>query len=436
MDIGYALTPAANITAVRKKTGSKRELILCEAIRQFNHQGYYDTRLEDIGEAFGLSKTSISYHFKNKERLLENAYAATCNFMDTQLADASTESNGLAKVIKFFRSFLEVQTAINNGTHNPLALMSDLSGLAEEDQPVILTRYQQQIENFRAFLEEGISDNSISVQSVDAATFFAFNVLQYIPSWLETIPPRLYDQSIDEFCDLMTFGLSNLSERPNVMPISRNPTIDFQDIFDRNARNNMKRDAFLRTGIRYLNRSGYRNLSLDDIAAELGVTRGALYYQIADKETFLIECFNRSCDLIEKAFDQAQELGGQQTLPKLESAIRLLFENHITEHDPLIRQNLINMLDKASYTVVKARINRLKAQYVELLAQGMLDNSIRTINMEAAEHIIFGTIFAASGRRFAATQLGNSWHPHSEPVSASASYFDPLITGFANSRSG
>jgi len=53
---------------------TKREQILNHAISQFNAQGYYDTRLEDIARASGTGATNISYHFKSKEALLEEAY--------------------------------------------------------------------------------------------------------------------------------------------------------------------------------------------------------------------------------------------------------------------------------------------------------------------------------------------------------------------------
>jgi len=56
---------------------TKREQILNHAISQFNAQGYYDTRLEDIARASGTGATNISYHFKSKEALLEEAYGLT-----------------------------------------------------------------------------------------------------------------------------------------------------------------------------------------------------------------------------------------------------------------------------------------------------------------------------------------------------------------------
>jgi len=111
--------------------------------------------------------------------------------------------------------------------------------------------------------------------------------------------------------------------------------------------------------------------------------------------------------------------------------VRWLFEGHLTEHDPLLRLNLTHLLDEAQRMSINTRLRKLRALYAELIARGMMDGSIRTVDIEAAEYIVFGAIFSASGRRFAATPLTETWYPQSEPVTASAAYFEPLIVGFA-----
>lgn len=419
-----------NTRTTRTTSLNKRDRILVEATRQFNEQGYHDTRLEDIAGTFGVGKTSISYHFKSKEALLAAAYRNACDFAESELKVASTARNGLERVMAYIRSHLQAHANILSGEQTSLALLNDFSGLASNDLGIIGGRYRMHVDGFKAFLREGVDDGSVSVQSVEASTFFAFNVMHYIPDWLEAVPERSRDNAIDGFCELMRGGLNGLSEAPIIPSISRNNVNAVPAIFDRETRNGLKRDAFLRTGIRFLNGTGYRNLSLDDIASELGVTRGAFYYHIADKETLLIESFERTCSLIEESLELVAKRGYGVGLIELIAAMRWLFENHLTELDPLLRLNLIHMLDKAPRAVIYARLRKLRALFAELIAQGMIDGSIRTIDLEAAEHIVFGAIFAVSGRRIAATHLMDNWRPQDEPITASASYFEPLITGF------
>jgi len=410
---------------------TKRDKFIIEATQQFNTQGYYDTRLEDIAEKLGVCKTSLSYHFKSKEGLLAAAYSNSCDFSEEQLKVAATARTGLDRALAYIESHLRAHANALCGLQSPLALLNDLSGLVDTDHEVILIRYQSQIHSFKHFLCDGIRDGSVSISSVDAATFFAFNVLNWSPNWLETVPEHRRNDAIESYCDILRNGLCTSKDRPKTIPISRSSFGADVAIFDRGARNNLKREAFLRTGIRYLNQNGYRKLSLDDIAAELGVTRGAFYYQIADKDTFLFESFDRTCNLIEEALELSLKRGDTPALVELEQSVRWLFEGHLTGHDPLLKLNLIDLLGDAQRISINTRLRKLRALYAELIARGMMDGSIRTVDIEAAEYIIFGAIFLASGRRLATTTLAETWSPQMEPVSASAAYFEPLIEGFS-----
>jgi AcrR family transcriptional regulator len=422
---------ANEISILTSKRPNTRDKILAEATRQFNSQGYYDTRLEDIAKALDTVKTSISYHFRSKESLLFDVYSHACDFSELALQQAHRKENGLERVIAYIRSHLEEHDRAARGIGPPLGLTNDLSGLNSTHQALVGDRYQGLIRGFQTFVTEGLADGSIDVQSVEASTFFAFNVIQSAPSWMDEIPEKSRQIAFDGCFDLLRNGLCNMSMRPVSKPISRTQTTVMSDIFDREARNRLKREAILKTGIRHLNRTGYRQLSLEDIASELGVTRGAFYYHIDDKETLLVECFDRTCNLIEKALELANLYDSDSAaLQHLERAVRWLFEGHVTELEPLLRLNLSHLLSKPRQAALGARLRRLRASIAEQLAKGMLDGSIRDINVEASEYIIFGSVFAASGRRFAATQLHETWQPHMEPVSASAAYFEPLITGF------
>jgi AcrR family transcriptional regulator len=411
---------------------SKRDAILAEATQLFNDQGYHDTRLEDIAAKIGTGKTNISYHFKNKETLLEEDYGLACDFSDAEIDVAAKAKNGLERAIAFIRAHFQAHANAMNGQRSALTLLSDFSAFHEPEHSQITARFDKHIHSFKQFLQQGINDGSVEVASVEAATFFVFSVLHWIPRWLEAIPEKNWDTSIDGICDLLRHGLAIDIKRAPAKPLNRANIGDYPAIFDRKTRNKLKRAAFLRTGTRYLNKNGFRSLSLDEIAKELGVTRGAFYYHIADKETLFINCFERTCDLIEESQILAAEGDAIDAVSELEQAIRCLFEGHVTNLDPLLRLNLTHALAPAPRVAIQARLRRLRATYAELIGKGMMDGSIRPIDLEATEHIVFGAIFAASGQRYAATKLYKTWQPIQEPVAASAAYFQPLLTGLAS----
>jgi AcrR family transcriptional regulator len=65
------------------KADETRELILGAAELRFAATGFYPTRLEDIAEDVGISRTAVIYHFQDKETL----YNAVLEKLFTQLND-------------------------------------------------------------------------------------------------------------------------------------------------------------------------------------------------------------------------------------------------------------------------------------------------------------------------------------------------------------
>ena len=426
------MTPQKSEPNTQPKRNSKREIILIEAIKLFNNNGFFDTRLEDIALNIGVKKTAISYHYKNKQTILTEAYQASCDFLEQQLETASQEANGLEQVVCFCHLYLDQSRLCITNDAQTIALMSDFSGLPEPNDTIIGERFQQALARLQAFIELGIKDGSIEVQSPSAATFCLFNLIHWIPRWLITIPQHQSESAAKGFCDLITFGMRGPQDEQSNRPFRRRIP-EAPAIFDRNVRNQMKRDAILRTGIRHLNHNGYRNLSLDEISGELGVTRGALYYQIPDKESFLFESFNRTFDLIENALEEfSSHNHGQSSMMILERVMKTLFDSHIAEMDPLLRLNLLPMLEAGSRQVCESRFRRILARFSELVGRGIMDGSVRSVDCDGMEHLLLGGVFAASSRRFAVTNLDQDWQPGLEPVFDSESYFEPLFKGIAS----
>ena len=63
-------------------------------------------------------------------------------------------------------------------------------------------------------------------------------------------------------------------------------------------------------GSRRLNREGVRDTTLRDLAAEMNLTRAALYYYIEDREDLVFQVYRRSCDLLARALGEAVAEGG------------------------------------------------------------------------------------------------------------------------------
>src|SRR3984893_8372917 len=71
-----------------------------------------------------------------------------------------------------------------------------------------------------------------------------------------------------------------------------------------------KRSALIRKAARAFSARGFYNTSLDDIAAQLGVTKPALYYYVKSKEDILYACHVISNELGSEAMAYAENLKG------------------------------------------------------------------------------------------------------------------------------
>ncbi|MCM8558236.1 TetR/AcrR family transcriptional regulator [Sphingomicrobium sediminis] len=416
----------ANLQAAKRS--DKRGLILARAVRLFNEQGYFDTRLEDVAAALDTAKTSISYHFQSKEALLAAAYEASCDAADAELELAAQAPDGLARIRSWIRNFAH-HAADEARQGRPVAMLRDPAGLGGEGEQALHARLNRQAAMLQRFVDEGIADGSLSPASGDAAVQFILSLHYWLGRWLARVPLDGQDQAIDAFLDLLTHGLATSRDRQFRSPVLRDGIDAESLLFDREARNRMKLDAFVRVGTRHLNRRGYRALSVNDIANDLGVTRGTFYYHFEDKAALLEACVERSLDRVEEAV--AMGRAAPDGLAGLFDALSRLFDGHVNDVDPLLRVSLYPALAQRIRPLAHARLRRATAGFGELVAQGMADGSVRPVELEAVETMIFGVLTGATlnwspdaGLRRPGSSAGG--HPHA------ADYFAPLLFGIGS----
>lgn len=423
-------------SSIEAPHSEKREEIITEAIRQFNQNGFADTRLEDIGAKLGTVKTSVSYHFRSKDGLLEVVCDRALSFSEEAIARAHDHPIAWEGLASWLKAHAMAHAQALGGIARPLALideipLTNLEPNPEDDIPErsLLSRHSRLIGQCRALIERGAGDGSIRVTSVPASLFFLLNIVHWLPRWLADVRPADYELAITAMLDTLGGGLAAQPDRQSARAIIRNSIDGVEAVFNRAARNRAKREAFLRAGARALNETGYRSLSLNEVAAELGVTRGAFYYHIADKEALLAGCFARSLDLIQTAQTLApnDDIDG---LGMIERSTRWLFERQLSNLDPLTDLRLLSALPVAQRQVVVSRLAGLRARFGSMLATGMGDGSIRAIDVATVEHLVLGAIFLGSHRRQTLVQAHMADKSAMAENISSAAYFDVLWNGF------
>lgn len=154
---------------------------------------------------------------------------------------------------------------------------------------------------------------------------------------------------------------------------------------------NAKRLAVLTTGARMFRARGYDRTSLDDIAAELAVSKRTLYYYIKNKDDILFQCNLICFESLQPALAAAKD----PHLPPLER-IRIFLRAHVE----MLESDLGNCLALTQENVLTPEASRhlrenrraLDHTLRELIRQGQEDGSIRPLEPALVSAAIYGAL--------------------------------------------
>ena len=154
----------------------------------------------------------------------------------------------------------------------------------------------------------------------------------------------------------------------------------------------VKKDAVLRTAAHMFLEHGYQKSSMSLIAAQLKITKPALYYYFRNKEEILVECYRAGIAHIENLLKETSENQGTG-LRKL----RLYVETYAVELVSFDFGRCVAMLDESELSPstrrevrsMKRRMDLTLRGYVE---EGIADGSIGPCNPKLVSFAIAGAI--------------------------------------------
>ena len=193
--------------------------------------------------------------------------------------------------------------------------------------------------------------------------------------------------------------------------------------FDRDKQNDIKRNAFLQVGSMMFNQRGYMGASLDDVAEQLDVTKGAFYYHIKNKEDLLYQCFQRTLELIDEMIKRAR-VDGNNGAEKIELVLRYLFNVQHSKDGPLIGYRCLPSLSIERRNEILKLTKASSDHLGELINEGIADGSISNVDPIIIENAIAGTIDAAPDIAIRMLFEDNS--------TVSAEYLELFFNGIAN----
>lgn len=410
----------------------KFEAIKSAAARRFNTQGYTHTRLEDVAADLGLTKTSISYYFSSKEDLADAVFRAAAEFLHDAVSSASSAPGSAAeRIMRLFDVYTEQLGEAERGERVHLAALNDIEALPESVRAHISERASACVAQVNALVSAWIAEADAPLGRSEPASYLLLELLDWLGQ-RQGDAERL-EAARAAICHLLRQGLCTYAETlGNPRPLDLEPDGP-PAIFDRDARNRLKREAFLKAGSRLFNQKGFGGTSLAEVASALGVTRGAFYYHIQDKEQFLDQCIDRSLQIVELALDAADvaELG---PLDWLHSVLTDLIYRQAAGVEPLIRPSMAAVLAPPRQRRYRTRLQTIARRLGDALSDGVADGSIRALEASALEEILSSILFVNGGYTVAAANSQSSWGVSQDPRTATEDYLYLVFHGLKGAR--
>ena len=368
----------------RSRFELKRELILDAATRLINQHGVKGLTFVEVAQCVNLNTASVTYYFRLKEQLAAAVFENTLARLEAIVREAGALPDPRARVARCFGLTFELHARIRQGQERPVAVLSDMRALDEPVRTPLIRRYSAIFRGVRAFL--GSPENALHKALQTARTQALMENLFWLPVWLDRYALGDYERAQRRLFEVFDCGLAPVNERWRPVPLALgrgDPSLE------------PGRANFLRAATRLINELGYRGASVKRIALELKVTKGSFYHHMEAKHDLVLQCFERSYELVSQAQRAADAAGGDQW-KGLSSAIAALLDIQFAGDWPLLRTTALQTLPSKLRTGVVERSNGMALRFASTLADGISEGSLRPVDPMIASQVIMATLNAAN----------------------------------------
>lgn len=270
------------------KSRTRREEILAAATRLFNRKSFAGVTLDAVAAEVGVTSGAFYHHFANKELLVFECLSRGIALYRDELARAIEPGiDGLELVRRFIRGRLRPGEP-------RMIVFSDINALPRIHREAVRRGRLENVERLAGVIASGVADGTIAARDPHMLSLAVFAVLDWMPLWYSENSYYTRQEAADAIDDLLTHGV--LARHIPELDLLCDPW-DVEGAISAlapRANRALRRERILRTASQSFNQYGVVGSSMEAIANDAGLTRGAVYHHAPDKMTLLRLCLERA----------------------------------------------------------------------------------------------------------------------------------------------
>lgn len=409
---GSTLMQGASAAPATPRYARKKESILAAATAILNRQGVKGMTLADVANEVGLITTSVTYYYRKKDDLAAACFLRGIETFDAMIDHAAEAADWRGRLMRFLDAYLDLSRRVRLGQASPVAYFTEMRALKEPQRTVVVDAFAAMFRKFRGFFDAP-EFAWMDRREANARTHLLLEQAFWTGRWLRRYDVEDYPRVRDRMLDILSGGLA-AGERPwepaRLADLTRTPA-DPQDA---------ARETFLVAATRLINQRGYRGASVEDISAQLNVTKGSFYHHNEGKDDLVVDCFKRTFGIMRRAQLATRDLPGGQW-QRLASATSALVEYQLSPNGPLLRASAMTAMPPEIRHGMSDRYYRVSDRFAAMISDGIAEGTIRPVDPLIAAHMINSMLNAAASI--------NVWAPGIAREEAAAFFARPLLQG-------
>jgi AcrR family transcriptional regulator len=359
---------------------SKRDAVLDEAAARLNARGVSLASLSEVAKALGLTRAALYYYVEDRDDLVFQCYRRACEAMARDLdAAAKRAGSGLDRL----KAFIEL--ALDEDRPEP-AVLSEVASLPSPQRETIEGLHHGNVAQLVDLIEAGQRDGSIRPCHPLIAAQAVIGMVSWIPlapRWTGEAEAGFRSKAKAGALALIGEGIATDPERalayaPLDIAILRP---ERGNLFDRDQAGAMKLEELLRAASRLFNRKGVDATSVDEIAAEVGATKGVVYHYLNDKPDLVARCYRRGFAMSDRILRAVEMAGGSAVERSLAGTALLVEANVRDEFCPLAPLAGVEALPVDAREEIVARVRGLEHGYPDVAREGLADGTVRNVDL-------------------------------------------------------